>query len=427
MSATARSLRSARTAPVTPKSKSRGSGTIPPKKKPKASKTDKGPDAFITQDAFTTRLDDLKDDLKGALLDALNDKRKPPQPPVVLDDEDSSDGSSGSESSDEDELPRKTSMQRALQALEGLDAKASAARPEASAARSAAKAALRRAEATAEIARRRRLELTPPTPAPKKSTSRQQDEGVMPDDSDEDEEQLAGVENSLLQSLLAKVEALANAKDRSDNKGASSDTEARTIALIASAKAEQEKQARDLSATPFSDFGNKEKAKSLSTLALSQGVINDGLIPVGSALADMIGDGSCPSLLLDRLGAVARSVDELRAFNVKSMEETERMKQITVLGDIYGHEFTAKPKALFYVTYNGEHAKWKDCLDAATRMFKGEGGRGGSESSGTYRPQARGNDRGNGDTSKGTGGKTEIVRTKGGKQRKKKSGDGGGK
>ena len=55
----------------------------------------------------------------------------------------------------------------------------------------------------------------------------------MPDDSDEDEEQSAGVESSLLQSLLAQVEALTNAKDRSDNKGASSDTEARTIALIA--------------------------------------------------------------------------------------------------------------------------------------------------------------------------------------------------
>ena len=164
MSATARSLCSARTAPVTPKSKSKGSGANPPKKKPKASKTDEGPDAFITQGDLTTRLDDLKDDLKRTLLDALNDRKKPPQPPVAHDDEDSSDGSSDSESSDEDELPRKT-IQRALQALEGLDAKASAARPEASAARSAAKAALRRAEATAEIARRRRLELTPPTPA----------------------------------------------------------------------------------------------------------------------------------------------------------------------------------------------------------------------------------------------------------------------
>jgi len=115
------------------------------------------------------------------------------------------------------------------------------------------------------------------------------------------------------------------AKDRSDNKGASSDTEARTIALIASAKSEQEKQARDLSATPFTDFGNKGKAKSLSTLALSQGVMNDGLGLIGTALADLIGDGDCPSLFLDRLGAAARSVDELRAFNVKSMEETERM------------------------------------------------------------------------------------------------------
>ena len=89
----------------------------------------------------------------------------------------------------------------------------------------------------------------------------------MPDDSAKDEEQSAGVESSLLQSLLAKVEALANAKDRSDNKGAPSDTEARTIALIASAKSEQEKRARDLSATPFTDFGNKDKAKSLSTRA----------------------------------------------------------------------------------------------------------------------------------------------------------------
>ena len=69
----------------------------------------------------------------------------------------------------------------------------------------------------------------------------------MPDDSDEDEEQSAGVESSLLESLLAKVESLANAKDRSGNKGAPSDTEARTIVLIASAKSEQEKQARDLS------------------------------------------------------------------------------------------------------------------------------------------------------------------------------------
>ena len=73
-------------------------------------------------------------------------------------------------------MPRKT-IQRALQALEGLDAKASAARSEASAAQSAAKAALRRAEATAEIARRRLLELTPPTPAPKRTTSRQQGVG----------------------------------------------------------------------------------------------------------------------------------------------------------------------------------------------------------------------------------------------------------
>ena len=427
MSATARSLRSARTAPVTPKSKSNESGENRPKKNQKPLTPTRAPTSSSLEGTSPPASTTSRTTSRGRFSTPSTTGRSRRSPPVALDDKDSSDGSSGSVSSDEDELPRKTSNQRALQALKGLDAKASAARSEASAAQSAAKAALRRAEATAEIARRRRLELTPPTPAPKKSTSRQQDEGGMPDDSDEDEEQPAGVENSLLQSLLAKVEALANAKDRSDNKGASSDTEARTIALIASAKAEQEKQARDLSATPFSDFGNKEKAKSLSTLALSQGVINDGLIPVGSALADMIGDGSCPSLLLDRLGAVARSVDELRAFNVKSMEETERMKQITVLGDIYGHEFTAKPKALFYVTYNGEHAKWKDCLDAATRMFKGEGGRGGSESSGTYRPQARGNDRGNGDTSKGTGGKTEIVRTKGGKQRKKKSGDGGGK
>jgi len=109
---------------------------------------------FITRGDLTTRLDDLKDDLKRTLLDALNDRKKPPQPPVAHDDEDSSDGSSGSESSDEDELPRKTSNQRALQALKGLDAKASAARSEASAAQSAAEAAPRRAEATKEIARR---------------------------------------------------------------------------------------------------------------------------------------------------------------------------------------------------------------------------------------------------------------------------------
>jgi len=61
-------------------------------------------------------------------------------------------------------------------------------------------------------------------------------------------------------------------------------------------------------------------------------------------------------------------------------------------------------------------------------MFKGEGGRGGNGSSGTYKPQARGNDKGNRDTSKSTGGKTGIVWTKGGKKKKKKkSGDGGGK
>ena len=123
--------------------------------------------------------------------------------------------------------------------------------------------------------------------------------------------------------------------------------------------------------------------------------MNDGLGLIGTALADLISDGDCPSLFLDRLGAAARSVDELRAFNVKSMEETERMKQITVLGDIYGHEFTAKLRALFYVTYNGEHANWKDYLDAATRMLKSEGGRGGNGSSVTYKPQARGNDKGN--------------------------------
>ena len=77
MSATARSLRSTRPAPVTPKSKSKGSGTNPPKKKAKASKTGKGPDAFITQGDLTTRLDDLKNDFKRTLLDALNDKKKP--------------------------------------------------------------------------------------------------------------------------------------------------------------------------------------------------------------------------------------------------------------------------------------------------------------------------------------------------------------
>ena len=196
--------------------------------------------------------------------------------------------------------------------------------------------------------------------------------------------------------------------------------------MIASAKSEQEKQARALSATPFADFGNKEKAKSLSTLALSQGVMNDGLGLIGAALADLIGDGDCPRLFLDRLGAAARSVDELRAFNVKSMEETERMKQITVLGDIYGHEFTAKLKALFYVTYNGDHANWKDCLDAATRKFKGEGGRGGNGSSGTYKPQVWGNDKGNSDTGKSTGGLTDSVWTKGGRKKKKKNGDGSG-
>ena len=76
MPATVRSLRSAGPAPVTPKSKSKGSGANPPKKKPKASKTDEGPDAFITQGDLTTRLDDLKDDLKRALLGALNDKKR---------------------------------------------------------------------------------------------------------------------------------------------------------------------------------------------------------------------------------------------------------------------------------------------------------------------------------------------------------------
>ena len=66
-------------------------------------------------------------------------------------------------------MPRKTSnSQKALQVRKDLD-------DEASAARSAAKAALRRAEVTKEIARRKRLELTPSTPAPKKATFRQQD------------------------------------------------------------------------------------------------------------------------------------------------------------------------------------------------------------------------------------------------------------
>jgi len=163
-----RSLRSAGPAPVTPKSKSKGSGENPPQKKAEASKNGKDPDAFITRGDLTTHLDDLKNDLKRTLLGALNDKEKPPQPPVALYDEVSSDGSSGSESSDEDELPRKTSNQMAPQALKGLD-------DEASAARSAAKAALRRAEVTKEIARRKRLELTPSTPAPKKAAFRQQD------------------------------------------------------------------------------------------------------------------------------------------------------------------------------------------------------------------------------------------------------------
>ena len=88
----------------------RGRGPPPKKKKTKTSKSGKDPDAFITRGDLTTHLDDLKNDLKRALLGALNDKKKPPQPPVALDDEVSSDGSSGSGSSDEDELPRKTSM-----------------------------------------------------------------------------------------------------------------------------------------------------------------------------------------------------------------------------------------------------------------------------------------------------------------------------
>ena len=138
-----RSLRSAGPAPATPKSKSKGSGeTAPPKRKAKTFKNGKDADAFITRGDLTTHIDDLK----RALLGALNEKKKPPQPPVAPDDEGSGDGSSGPESSNEDELPRKTSnSQEALQVLKGLD-------DEASAARSAAKAALRRAEETMEIA-----------------------------------------------------------------------------------------------------------------------------------------------------------------------------------------------------------------------------------------------------------------------------------
>ena len=92
MPAPVRSLRSAGPAPVTPKSKSKGSGNPPPKKKTKTSKSGKDPDAFITRGGLTTHLDDLKNDLKRTLLGALNDKKKPPQPPVALDDEVSSNG-----------------------------------------------------------------------------------------------------------------------------------------------------------------------------------------------------------------------------------------------------------------------------------------------------------------------------------------------
>ena len=91
MPATVRSLRSAGPAPATPKAKSKGSGkTAPPQKKAKTFKNGKDADAFITRGDLTTHLDDLK----RTLLGALNDKKKPPQPPVAPDDEDSGDGSS---------------------------------------------------------------------------------------------------------------------------------------------------------------------------------------------------------------------------------------------------------------------------------------------------------------------------------------------
>ena len=77
MSATARSLRSTGPAPVTPKSKSRGSGENLPKKKAK-NKTGKDPDAFITQGDLTTRLDDLKDDLKKTAPSATRGSRRSP-------------------------------------------------------------------------------------------------------------------------------------------------------------------------------------------------------------------------------------------------------------------------------------------------------------------------------------------------------------
>ena len=370
---------------------------------------------------LNARLLDLRDTLLGAFKEAKED---PPKPPAASEsDEDSSEGESSEE---EAARHRKPAAGRAHHDLKALLDRANAARSEAT-------AAVKRAEETREAARVARIMMKDPSPKTSKatpSTSKpkskpKHDVEDVSDDSEVEgaQEQTGGLEQSLLRSLINKVELLSESRG-GPSKGASPDTEASTLALIADAKSEQEKQARDLHSTPFTDFGNKEKAKSLSTLAISQGVMNNGLGLVGAAIADVIGDGDCPPNLLSRLGAMARSVDLLQTFNTKFMEETERAKQVTVLGDIYGHDYTQKLKALFNVTYNGDHANWTACVDAATRMFKSEGGRGGGGRGGFHQSKAWTTTEY--DTGSGSGGKGGGTGGKGNKKKKKGKGDGSG-
>jgi len=137
---------------------------------------------------------------------------------------------------------------------------------------------------------------TPSTSKPKSKPKHDVEE--VSDDSEVEgaQEQTGGLEQSLLRSLINKVELLSESRG-DPSKGASPDTEASTLALIADAKSEQEKQARDLHSTPFTDFGNKEKAKSLSTLGISQGVMNSN--GLGHSAASTLTISAVGNVLVD--------------------------------------------------------------------------------------------------------------------------------